>query len=615
MLKVLSRAGIAFALIFPILSHAQTSPPELNLKLEVKWEVKNRFPLFRSEKALKDVLKLKSGQTLKSWADAELAKNSDLLLGFTKPYTSKDGFKCTKQAAAMEFPTLWNPCTEKYDSALFVKGKYAVVVVLPARPAGRCKFKAGNFEVLASCSDEVDFEIPLPDVAYDLTVESEDGVVLAKDVIKIQDVLLVAFGDSFSSGESNPDAPALHNFDLSTLTPRQRGDGVSWIENSYTVERPSAWLDKRCHRSVFSWPILSAARLAMENPHMVVRAASWACSGAEITDGFYSPQLREDGVKQSQFMAARTALCDKKAGSGGPFFPVERKGKSSSGIKGASTLGCLSSDLKIPIDAAMFTFGGNDVFFAPVISDAIMFTGFGKTYLKPLNPIFKIFRKRLVKTAWDANARINGNVGTYNNLPTRYKSLNEGFKALGIPSNRVFQIQYPNPLHDQLDRLCFASPDSGMEVLRRRLGNANTTTGESKNAETLLIGPLQDAVDKNKGYGWTIVDGKPEGAKPDARPFEGMVANGVCAYGGDRAKEFAIPQLKGGEWANNYKPSEYKHYATTARWYRTPDDVVMGMHEGSADLPIQGAFHPSAVAHAFIADEVYLRLTKTLVKP
>lgn len=612
MLKVLSRAGIAFALIFPILSHAQTSPPELKLKLEVKWEVKNRFPLFRSEKALKDVLKLKSGQTLRSWADAELAKNSDLLLGFTKPYTSRDDFKCTKQAAAMEFPTLWNPCTEKYDSALFVKGKYAVVVELPTRPAGRCKFKAGNFEVLASCSDEVDFEIPLPDVAYDLTVESEDGVVLAKDVIKIQDVLLVAFGDSFSSGESNPDVPALHTEDVSALSPRERDDGVFWIEKKEMVTRPSAWLDKRCHRSVFSWPILSAARLAIENPHMVVRAASWACTGAEITDGFFSAQL--SGVNQSQFMAARTALCTKETGSGKPFFPVVLNGKTS-GKKGGRTLGCLPSDLKIPIDAAMFTFGGNDVYFAPVIADAIAITGFSKFYWKPLELLLKPYRKGAVKTPWDANARIKGDVGTYDNLPVRYKSLNDGFKALGIPSNRVFQVQYPNPLRDQHDRLCFASPYNGMEVLKKTLKTVNTTTGESKNAESLLILPLQDAVNKNRGYDWIIVDGKPEGGQANDRPFKEIVEHGLCAFGDDRAKEFAIPQLKGGEWSNNYKSSDYKHYSTTKRWFRTPDDVAMGMHEGNRLFPIEGAFHPSAIAHAFIADEVYLQLSKALVKP
>ena len=66
MFKVFSGAAIAFALIFPFLAQAQTSPPELNPQLMLKWEVKNRFPLFRSDKALVDVLKLKPDATLTS---------------------------------------------------------------------------------------------------------------------------------------------------------------------------------------------------------------------------------------------------------------------------------------------------------------------------------------------------------------------------------------------------------------------------------------------------------------------------------------------------------------------------------------------------------------------
>lgn len=605
MFHLFSKALLVFGLILPCMLKAQPATPEAGQGLAVQWEVKHRFPLFRSGSALQDVLKLAPGQSLHDWSRDVLAKDNNLLKDFTRAYDHKKGKGCAVNMPPENFPTLWDPCKERYAPELFIKGAYDVLVQMPTSPAGLCRFKAGDSEKVAACANKVTLRIPSPDVSYTLTVETESGALLARDIIRIQDVLLIAFGDSFSSGESNPDVPALHQNTPTRQSDGQMLPGVHWLDAPHGLQRPAAWLDSRCHRSLLSWPVLAAARLAANNPHRVVRVASWACSGAEITDGFYSPQLRSGALQHSQFEAARHAVCRAPKGSGPSFEPVVRLEKGEglkTGTRGSSIKGCAPEDLKIRVDAALFTFGGNDVFFAPVLADAVMMTG--SRFLPMLNLIYKPLRKGKVRTPEDAAARINGKASTYDNLPVRFASLAKGLAALGIPSERVFQVQYPNPLHDSNDRICGISPHDGMDVVEKLQRVANLSEGESLRAEFNVIDPLTRLIGVNTP-GWTIVDGH----------LKGMRKNGLCAFDVDRRAEFAIPRLAAGMWVNNFEPSGYKHYANTARWFRTPDDVAMGMYEGSSLLPIQGAFHPSAKAHAFIGDEVYDQLSRALLKP
>lgn len=81
--------------------------------------------------------------------------------------------------------------------------------------------------------------------------------------VQVKDVLIVALGDSFTSGEGNP-----HAF-------RAKGQ----------LDR---WWDRRCHRSLISYPSLAVAIAAMQNqtistsPKHSFNFMSFACSGAQV---------------------------------------------------------------------------------------------------------------------------------------------------------------------------------------------------------------------------------------------------------------------------------------------------------------------------------------------
>lgn len=599
-------AAASFAVSFAGTAVAQPAPASQEVRPRIVWEVKNRFPLFRSENALSEILKLPADKPLLEWATKTLAVQPDLLEPLTSDYVySKKG--CKGNGASQQFKTRWNPCTEKYDDDLFtLPDMHQVDVhVLPA-PPGKCTFKLGALPgVSADCSARVVIDVPRSAEPQMLVVEGIAGAPSLTESIQIRDILLFAFGDSFASGESNPDVPAIHKNHPTHAPTGEPLSGVTWLNSRHELTREPVWQDRRCHRSVLSWPILAAARLAAGDPHMVVRMASWACTGAEISDGFYSAQIRKAAdamkkdVRRSQFVAAREAICVKPNGSGDSIKTVVHKeGRGAEG----SALGCLKADRQREIDGVLFTFGGNDVFFGPVILDAVSIVG---THLPVIDLPGKWMRKKKVKTPMQARERIEGKVANrYDRLQTRFAALSEGFAALGVPPEKVYQIQYPNPLLDQKEAFCDRSDFDGMDTLNKVQRVSNLTKGESERVQVNMILPLQGAI-KPSRYNWNVVDGH----------VDAMKKHGLCAFDKDQEREFAMPRLAFGNWVRDFKPSEYNHYAPTARWFRTPDDVVMGVHSGNSFAPLSGAFHPSALAHSAIADQVVKQLKERFSNP
>ena len=106
-----------------------------------------------------------------------------------------------------------------------------------------------------------------------LTVaDAEQNVVSIVLTATLRDVLVVSIGDSYSSGEGNPDE-----------------DGT--------------WTDTRCHRSANGWPARVARGLESLNRSTTVTFLSYACSGATLRELYETT-----GTGQAQVLAARQVL-------------------------------------------------------------------------------------------------------------------------------------------------------------------------------------------------------------------------------------------------------------------------------------------------------------------
>lgn len=94
-----------------------------------------------------------------------------------------------------------------------------------------------------------------------LTVTTPDGqAAVAETVVTIKDLLIVSLGDSFASGQGNPDIP------------KKGGQKAKWVDNL-------------CSRSAFAGPAQAAFSIEQADSHTSVTFVSLACSGATINAG------------------------------------------------------------------------------------------------------------------------------------------------------------------------------------------------------------------------------------------------------------------------------------------------------------------------------------------
>jgi len=467
---------------------------------------------------------------------------------------------------------------------------------------------------LKPCGEPLNIDVPYP-AGTDVSV-SVGGVLLQKATVKIDDLLIVGLGDSFASGEGNPDLPVKFSRERSasygdpqkepTATGYPARDGP-WkqIGDKAFIEGNARWVDQACHRSLYSHQLRAALQLAIEAPHRAVTYVGLACSGAEITDGLFLRYKGNEWVPNppelSQISAAAQAQCDKT-----PAEPQDLP--EAYHIKGAvPELGGLVL-LKCPaeqsrkIDLVFVSIGGNDIGFARLLANAILTN---QSTLRKLGGWFG-------QVHGQSEAK-----GLLDTLDERYKALNRALHyILHIPwaeSDRILLTGYPGmALLGDGSHVC---PDgtAGMDVV------GDFRLSAQKAREGVWISDKLNRIMKASAqkHGWTFVE-------HHRRSF---IDRGICAGFTDNAFSIAddlrLPRKIDGKW-QPYNPADYPAYAKRQRWFRTPNDAFLtGNFHVAASLlqkalnmkslsyfqlvlaaTYSGAFHPTAEGHAAIADAV-----------
>ena len=133
--------------------------------------------------------------------------------------------------------------------------------------------------VTLPCDTPVQLEIPYPDGAW-IKVEI-GGRQVAEVAARVTDLFIVGMGDSFASGEGNPDVPVRFSpdrtTDYETAPTKRRSRGYparigDWqaIGDREFIEENARWQDQACHRSLYSHQLRAALQLAVEDPHRAV---------------------------------------------------------------------------------------------------------------------------------------------------------------------------------------------------------------------------------------------------------------------------------------------------------------------------------------------------------
>jgi len=152
-------------------------------------------------------------------------------------------------------------------------------------------------------------ELPQGVFDVDLTAHFGEWVGHVRATLEVKDILIVSIGDSYSSGEGNPESSSITQVSGAEMVQRVywADDGASPRTNSSFAEYhfhpfapPPATLDLhaansvtrdhiRAHRSTLSWPAQVALAIERADPHTSVTFVSVAASGASVEKGLLGP--------------------------------------------------------------------------------------------------------------------------------------------------------------------------------------------------------------------------------------------------------------------------------------------------------------------------------------
>lgn len=463
------------------------------------------------------------------------------------------------------------------------------------------------------CGSAVLLDIPYPAGARVSVFTG--GSPLAETVIKVTDLFIVGIGDSYGSGEGNPDLPVEFageravdygsGPDGSALDgyPARVGDWES-IGDQVFIDSGARWHNQSCHRSLYSYQLRAALQLAIEDPHRAVTYVGFACAGAEVIVGLFQRYKGTEWAPHPPDLPQLGAVSRSQCGDN----PVKEEkvptaytiGGEVPRLRDVFVTACPRSRSR-PIDLIFVSIGGNDIGFSSIVANAVLL---GDSMLRQLGGWMG-----QVSTGEEA-------IGKLKALRLAYKALNRALHAqLHIPwseSDRIILTAYPKMgIQADGEQVC-PSGTTGMEVFPGfDRSNANIDEGEQV-SEALHLVMKQSAV----AFDWTYVD-------RHRTTFAGhSVCDGTIDPKGPIAEQLSFPRRVDGLWFP-YNPSWYEPYASRRRWFRTPNDAfltgnfhleksvlksVLSINDSAIQVLLastySGAFHPTAEGHAAMADAV-----------
>ncbi|MGL4397943.1 MAG: hypothetical protein ACRCS9_15500 [Hyphomicrobium sp.] len=479
--------------------------------------------------------------------------------------------------------------------------------------------------VTQACNEPFMAEVPYPSGA-DVSVEL-GGREIAKAPIKVRDILVVGMGDSFGSGEGNPDiavrfsreraADYGKSQDLADLAgyPARIGNW-SQIGDKAFISENARWSDQACHRSLYSHQLRAGLQLAVEDPHRAVTFVGLACSGAEVTFGLFLRYKGNEWVpnppRLSQFSAAAEVQCGQGETNALDLPETYHLNGRIPELKGGLVLRKCPRDRARKIDLVLLSVGGNDVGFSRLVANAVLAD---QSTLRKLGGWFGEVHGQAEASSQLAR------------LDARYKSLNRAIHSLlYVPweeSDRIVLASYPGmALTGDGSETC-KDGRAGLEVV------SDFALSERKLREGAWIADkLHRAMRDSAGeYKWTFVEAH-------RRDFiDRGICSGKAEDGSNAAEDLRLPRKTAAGW-KPYNPADFAPYVQRQRWFRTPNDAFMtgNFHVAASVLQkvlkldslawfqlvlastYSGAFHPTAEGHAAIADAVASKARAVLSK-
>lgn len=498
-----------------------------------------------------------------------------------------------------------------------------------------CEWRIGGQLVAqTSCADRVSGEgVALP---YPGGAEISVNVVGEAPIIteaRVKDLLIAGLGDSFASGEGNPNRPV-------AFSENRRFRNFYPLRRQNDAGGNAQWTDELCHRSLYGQQLRAALQIAIENPQSAVTFLDYSCSGASIELGILGPQTYVERVASTERSAQLAAPMIAGGAKDSQLYRLMRElcREAPEMKRGLPT--CPGNNFRRSLDFVFLSVGGNDIGFSNIVAwaslrdsaSAAIASFFGATVSA------EEFAERMRDVLPGAYAALASAL-------ERTVPVTSAGDGVFDPS-RVVLTAYPDLVTNEAGELCEASPEEGdgedryaanqsLDMFSSWLTARPDRLAKVRKQFSQLYTRMRDLAGD---HGWTFA-----GRIYADKMFEG---HGFCAQNikriADPAEQLMIPCFgtaerdtqtcqtnfsgKEGSW-RPYDPATQNYpYALRQRWVRTFNDAYMVINQKVRDRfgkldekasaavfsETTGALHPSAEGHAAMADSLMLTLRPVL---
>jgi hypothetical protein len=585
--------------------------------LRIEWEVKNRFRLFRNEADFQRHVGAGRGEGVLA-AERRLARETDGR-GWARDVVER---LCVDRSGH-----LLEMCERDGEREIYLAPRdhrigVAVAGTVPANDGCVWSFNDGDGpvrEVHAACNDEIKVKVRYgrPTVAgVDIVLRDGTTQRLASE-IQVRDVLIAGMGDSIAAGEGNPDravrlsdegfcfkrfngseyfrpgrAGFTGNKSCETV-PGDDGRGSDWARQS------ARWLSGACHRSLYSYQTRTALALAVESPHLAVTFIPLGCSGATVDIGFLGP--------------LRVLECP----SPGTGTACPRTVRAQVTVLAEIMATARRHSLHRALDLMLLTIGANDVMFSGLMANVIVEPGTERSLLTRAGNIVSIEEAQRILD---------------HELPGNFARVRSALKPfVGGDLSKVVYLTYANPAQAGPNTPCPGGRDGydvhpafgadgerlrqvGDFVSRRFLPRmkALARCEDPRNCRD----PSTETMTFVDGHQHAFVSHGACARSADDPPFDRE-----CLSGHGETFRSGLTRAATDPMSCGYPPSEFRPYASRARWVRTANDSYLTAMTYPEGLPLilqpsdlhdaiwailaavyGGAVHPTAEGHAAMAD-------------
>lgn len=413
---------------------AQTAAPQAAqpaAALQISWEVRNRFRLFREERDFKLQADALAGRNILA-SEQALAVQSD----------GRGWARNTVQRLCIDATGRVNqPCTrDGVKEDYLAPADHPVTVRLTgATPVGAVcawTFDDGDAprQSTIDCGEPVNLRVRYgrtTAVTVDVSSGADTPSQRIAGEIAVRDIFIAGLGDSVASGEGNPDRPVALSDEGFCFRSYLGGPSAQYYRpnrasfkggracesegnNMQNWQAAGAqWLNPACHRSLYSYQTRAAIALAVQNPQIAVTYLPLACTGATIPEGMFGSQRARECVVGRNGLTCQGTVNAQVAE-----------------LRDALTAAVQRQPAR-QLDLVLLSIGANDIEFSGLVANVIVDNSTERALSR---------RTGIIASLDDARAALQSS------LPQGFSKLRQALKPLvGGDLSRVVYVSYGNP--------------------------------------------------------------------------------------------------------------------------------------------------------------------------